>query len=164
MTVITLGDAMASPSAVTQVTANKSERENATEVLAFFASHGTNVKIVAKDGSSLKLSRALTEVLESAADLVERTGQVHLDNAESQWLSPNDAAALLGISRPTVLKMIDEGLMQAENVPGSSAHRRLLRSSVESFKVERDVFHGQMNKAAEQAIKTGLFSRAARKH
>lgn len=154
---------MASQSAVTQITANKGERENAAELLAFFASHGTNVKIVAKDGSSLNLSRALTEVLESAADLVERTGQVHLDNAESQWLSPNDAAALLGISRPTVLKMIDEGLMQAENVPGSSAHRRLLRSSVESFKVERDAFHGQMDRAAEQAIKIGLFSRAARK-
>ena len=97
-------------------------------------------------------------------DIVERTGQVHLDNAESQWLSPNDAAALLGISRPTVLKMIDEGLMQAENVPGSSAHRRLLRSSVESFKVESDAFHGKMNRAAEQARKTGLFSRSARKH
>lgn len=155
---------MASESAVTQVTANEHERENAAELLAFLASHrGANIKILAGDGSSLSLSLPLRKVLERAADIVERTGRVHLDNAEDKWLSPNDAAVLLGISRPTVLKMIDEGILRAEKVPGSKVHRRLERASVETFKVDSERFHGQMNAAAEQARKTGLFSRLPKK-
>lgn len=57
-------------------------------------------------------------------------------DASSETLTQNEAADLIGISRPTLLTLVDERVRAAANVPGIS-HRRLHRLEVETFRDSR---------------------------
>ena len=83
-------------------------------------------------------------------------------DASSETLTPNEAADLIGISRPTLLKLIDEGVLTATNVPRSS-HRRLDRLEVEAFRDSRLEMQSGLNAAAAEARATRLITRLPRK-
>lgn len=50
------------------------------------------------------------------------------DLTQSEWISPAEAAALLGVSTKTLLRIAVSG--DVENIKLPSGHRRYLKSSV----------------------------------
>jgi len=73
--------------------------------------------------------RLVIEVLDAAA----RGRAVHVRPLEDM-LSTQEAADILNVSRPTLVKMLDDGLIEHER-PG--VHRRVHRSALEAFLAER---------------------------
>ncbi len=56
-------------------------------------------------------------------------------------LSPAEAAELLGLSRPFVVRLLDQGEIPSEHLP-RSRHRRILLSDVLAFQARRSFVAG----------------------
>lgn len=121
--------------------------------------HG-QVRISDENGISHVLPLEFVAVLLAAAGEFKQGHAIDLVSAAGDTLTPAETAAMLGVSRPTVLKLIQDGTLAADTVPGSS-HRRLPRRAVEEFRDQRLALQEQLAEAAGQAGATGLFSRRA---
>lgn len=94
------------------------DRSKARQVLETLRSHP---RITTEDGRPLDLpapvAEALAEILEAAAD-----GEQALVLRSPEDLTTEQAAAVLGVSRPTVIRMVESGKLPARMV---GTHRRL---------------------------------------
>lgn len=99
------------------------DRDRAREVLGLLGAHP---RITTQDGTALDLpapvAEALAEILEAAAD-----GERALVLRSRQTLTTEQAAAVLGVSRPTIVRMVETGRLPAHMV---GTHRRLALSDV----------------------------------
>lgn len=131
------------------------QEELARSVLAFVNAH-PDARLSAPDGSTQDVPEFLLVGLGALAESLGSGRGVDLLDAEADSLTPAEAATLIGISRPTVLKLIDEGVLTATNVPGST-HRRLPRVEVEDFRARRLALQQELVEAADDARESGLF-------
>lgn len=136
-------------------------QEDMTELVDVLRNN-SRVRLVAQDGTERVLPASLTDLLCRASEILSQGHDVDVLDASSDTLTPNEAADLIGISRPTLLKLIDEGVLTATRVPGSS-HRRLSHSEVITFRDSRLSMQEQLNTSASSAQATGLFTRRPRK-
>lgn len=99
------------------------DRDRAREVLRALGAHP---RITTEDGTVLDLptpvAEALAEILEAAAD-----GERALVLRSPEDLTTEQAAAVLGVSRPTVVRLVESGKLRARMV---GTHRRLSLSDV----------------------------------
>ncbi len=65
---------------------------------------------------------------------IEQARLVELTIDEQKLLSPRDAAHLLGVSRPMVIRWINEGLLEDRR---TGAHHKIPIASVNALKLER---------------------------
>lgn len=97
---------------------NTEDRNRAREMLRALGAHP---RITTEDGTVLDLpasvAEALAEVLEAAAE-----GERALVLRSPDDLTTEQAAAVLGVSRPTVVRLIEAGKLPARMV---GTHRRL---------------------------------------
>ena len=147
--------------AVSRIEASPAVRADIVEMLSLLES-GSRVRLVSDDGIERALPPQMKVVLRRAGEIMGQGHDVDVLDASSDTLTPNEAADLIGISRPTLLKLVDEGELTATNVPGSS-HRRLDRLEVEAFRDSRLQMQSGLNAAAAEARATGLFTRMPRK-
>lgn len=115
---------------------------------------GHQVTLTARDGTLVELptavAQALTEVLEAAAD-----GERALVLRASQELTTVQAGAVLGVSRPTVVRLIDAGKLSARQV---GAHRRLSLGEVIAYREASAARRGAaLDRMARQAEDLGLY-------
>ena len=147
--------------AVSRIEASPAVRADIVEMLSLLES-GSRVRLVSDDGIERALPPQMKVVLRRAGEIMGQGHDVDVLDASSDTLTPNEAADLIGISRPTLLKLVDEGELTATNVPGSS-HRRLDRLEVEAFRDSRLQMQSGLNAAAAEARATGLFTLLPRK-
>ena len=87
---------------------------------------GAHARVTAEDGTVLDLPdavlQALTEVLDAAAH-----GESALVVREPNDLTTQQAAQILGVSRPTVVRLIESGKLRAHMV---GTHRRVTLTDV----------------------------------
>lgn len=115
---------------------------------------GGRPRITTDDGTVLELPEsvadALAEVLEAAAD-----GERPLVLRSPDNLTTEQAAAVLGVSRPTIVRMIEDGKLPARMV---GTHRRLALGDVLAYrelstKRRRDA----LDEMTRQAEELGLY-------
>lgn len=103
------------------------DRERARELLRAL---GPRPRITTDDGTVLDLpapvAEALAELLEAAAD-----GQPALVLRSPDNLTTEQAAAVLGVSRPTVVRLVEAGKLPARMV---GTHRRLTLGDVLAYR------------------------------
>lgn len=99
------------------------DRDRAREMLRALGAHP---RITTEDGTVLDLpgpvAEALAEILEAVAD-----GEQALVLRSPEDLTTEQAAAVLGVSRPTVVRLVESGKLRARMV---GTHRRLSLSDV----------------------------------
>lgn len=127
------------------------DRDRARRVLGAL-DHGA--KIVTSDGARIELPEAAVAAL---ADVLEATaaGDDAIVVRTPDEISTEQAAAVLGVSRPTVVRMIDSGRLPAHMV---GTHRRvqlrdLLALRDETVKRRR----AALDRMAEDAEELGLY-------
>ena len=102
---------------------------------------------------NVSLSRETAELLARVIDARGRGQQVILTRGDVE-VTPNEAAELLGMSRPQVRKLMDKGLLDFRKV---GAHHRIRLSSVQSFlDTERSRRKASLEKLAEVQNELGL--------
>lgn len=103
------------------------ERDRVREVLGYL---GVHPRVTMEDGTTIDLpepvAEALVEVLEVAAD-----GERPLVLRSPDDLTTEQAAAVLGVSRPTVVRLIEAGKLPARMV---GTHRRLVLGDVVAYR------------------------------
>ena len=103
------------------------DRERARDALGRL---GPRPRLTTEDGTVVDLpepvTEALTEMLQAAAD-----GERVLVLRASQRLTTEQAAAVLGVSRPTVVRLVDTGKLHARMV---GTHRRLALADVLAYR------------------------------
>ena len=87
------------------------------------------------DGSIVGLSESLLRILQTSAGELAEGHSVTLLSSEVA-LSPAEAADLLGLSRPFVVRLLDDGTIPSQQLP-QSRHRKVLLSDVLSFQERR---------------------------
>lgn len=123
-------------SSAVRVEPKKAERESAAQVARAVGSRRSSLMLQLPDGTTVPLPRALVEVLRASADELADGHAVTVLPSEVA-LSPAEAAELLGLSRPFVVRLLDEGEIPSERLP-RSRHRRVLLSDVLAFQARRD--------------------------
>ena len=94
---------------------------------------GPGWTVTGADGTRFDLPAELAEVVGLAAAALAEGRPVTLSSHEPV-LSTQEAADLLGVSRPTLVRLLDQGVLPYDQ-PGS--HRRLLLRDVLAFRQER---------------------------
>lgn len=123
-------------SSAVRVEPKKAERESAAQVARAVGSRRSSLMLQLPDGTAVPLPRALVEVLRASADELADGHAVTVLPSEVA-LSPAEVAELLGLSRPFVVRLLDEGEIPSERLP-RSRHRRVLLSDVLAFQARRD--------------------------
>ena len=106
------------------------------------------------DGSSVPLPCALVDVLRASADELADGHAVTVLPSEVA-LTPAEAAELLGLSRPFVVRLLDEGEIPSERLP-RSRHRRVLLSDVLNFQAQREKRRTGRQRVAEAVEEADL--------
>ncbi|MEX2294616.1 MAG: helix-turn-helix domain-containing protein [Acidimicrobiales bacterium] len=127
------------------------DRDRAREMLRAL---GANPRITTEDGTVLDLpasvAEALAEILEAAAD-----GERALVLRSPEDLTTEQAAAVLGVSRPTVVRLVESGKLPARMV---GTHRRLSLGDVLAHREASAKRRGEaLDEMAREAEELGLY-------
>lgn len=123
-------------SSAVRIEPKKADRESAALVARAVGTRRQSLVLQLPDGTSVPLPRALVEVLRASADEMADGHAVTVLPSEVA-LSPAEAAELLGLSRPFVVRLLDQGEIPSERLP-RSRHRRVMLSDVLAFQARRD--------------------------
>lgn len=119
------------------VSATPSDTESLARVRSFIESHDTPPSRFYLSGADehdrIALTEELHDVLKQVVQALSR-GQSISVLTRDQEISTQQAAEILGISRPTVVRLIDDGALPA-HVPGS-VRRRLRLADVLAYREE----------------------------
>lgn len=106
------------------------------------------------DGTTIPLPHSLVEILRaSAGELAEGHAVTVLPSDVA--LSPAEAAQLLGLSRPFVVRLLDEGEIASVRLP-HSRHRRIMLADILAFQARRERRREGRKRIAAVVEDTGL--------
>ena len=87
------------------------------------------------DGSTVDLSESLIQILQASAVELARGRSVTVVSSEVA-LSPAETADLLGLSRPFLVRLLDDGAIPSHSLP-QSRRRKVVLSDVVAFQERR---------------------------
>ena len=114
--------------------------------------------ITGPDGEQLMLPPELFEVLRDVVAAMAN-GQAVTIAPVHQLLTTQEAADLLGVSRPTLVKLLESGQIPFEQ-PGR--HRRVRLADVLAYRAERSVqIRESLDRMVEIADESGMYDKTA---
>ena len=139
--------------AATRVEPGPDDQERAAAVSRCVA-NVDRLAIVLPDGREIELPEALVSVLRATADELS-AGHAVTVLASEVLLSPAEVGELLGLSRPFIVRLLDEGQLPAEHLP-DSRHRVVRLADVLEFQARRERRRTGRRRIAEIAENEGL--------
>lgn len=112
------------------------------------------VALLLDDGAVVPLSPGLMAVLRAAIGELAEGHAVTVLPSETE-LTPAEAAELLGLSRPFVVRLLDGGEIPSRHLP-NSRHRRVKLSDVLAFQTRRDRRRAGRQRIGELVDAAGL--------
>jgi excisionase family DNA binding protein len=141
-------------SGAVRVEPEHADRDSAAKVAHAVGSGHSAVMLQLPDGSAVPLPRALVEILRASAEELAEGRAVTVLPSEVV-LSPAEVAELLGLSRPFVVRLLDEGEIPSERLP-RSRHRRVSLSDVLTFEARRQRRREGRRRIASAVEEAGL--------
>jgi excisionase family DNA binding protein len=140
---------------VVQIEAAGEQARSAGVVVEAMGGEGTDGVVLSfPDGRTVALPAALVDVVRATAGELANGHTVTVLPAETV-LTPAEAGQLLGLSRPFVVRLLDEGEIPSERLP-RSRHRRVRLSDVLAFNARRDQRREGRRRIAETLSDAGL--------
>jgi excisionase family DNA binding protein len=109
--------------------------------------------VTAPDGSDVAIPVAAGRMLISILEELAQGHTVALTSREEE-VSTREAAELLGVSRPHVVKLVDSGLIPHRM---AGTHRRILLQDVLAYKRRQDQAHAALDELARESQDSGLY-------
>ena len=121
----------------------------------FLDLHTEPALLLGPDGEQVSLPEEIYRVLVKVVEDM-REGKVITLVPRTQRMTTQEAADFLGISRPTLVKLLEEGRIPYEK-PGR--HRRILFSDLLAYlERQRDERRAALDRMTEDASEAGLYS------
>ncbi|WP_181696696.1 helix-turn-helix domain-containing protein [Nocardia sp. GTS18] len=122
----------------------------------FLEQHTETAALLGPDGEQIPLPAEVYEVLVQVVGAMRKRRAVTIAPVE-QRLTTQQAADLLGISRPTLIKLLEAGKLPCDK-PSGSRHRRLLLSDVLEYQQRRRAERsGVLDQLVSDAEDDGLY-------
>lgn len=126
------------------------------ELGRFLKSHSAPAVLVGPDGEQTPLPFPVYEVLRQVVTAMEKGASVSVEPIDRQ-LTTQQAASLLGVSRSTLVRLLDEHELPFERL-GESRHRRLRLQDVLAYRERKRVERrGRLDELTRQAAEDGLY-------
>lgn len=109
-----------------------SDLEGMLDLSRFLEQVTSDAVLVGPDGEQVDLPKAVFDILKAVADAMQE-GKAITVAPVSQQLTTQQAADFLGISRPTFVKLLEEGRIPFER-PGAGRHRKVRLDDVLNHK------------------------------
>ncbi|GGC79807.1 hypothetical protein GCM10011512_03060 [Tersicoccus solisilvae] len=130
--------------------------EEMLELARFLENHATPAVLLGPDGEQIPLPLAAYELLREVVSAMERGASVSVEPIDRQ-LTTQEAAGLLGVSRNTLIRLLDEHELPYERL-GQSRHRRLRLRDVLAYRDrKRTDRRGRLDELTRQASEDGLY-------
>jgi excisionase family DNA binding protein len=123
------------------------EDHDVVEVVNQAVASATHVIVRRDGGEEIELPEALIKILRASAQELSAGRSVTVLASETV-LTPAEAAELLGLSRPFVARLLDEGRIPSENLPGST-HRVVRLADLLAFQAQRERRRAGTDRLAE---------------
>ena len=121
---------------------------------AFLAGHHGQAVLSAPDGSRTEVPAEVVTLMEHAVDALSEGVAVTV-TAVPQRLTTTQAAELLGVSRPTLVRMLEDNKLPYEQV---NVHRSLRLSDVLAYKQRQaDERRAVLDDMTREAVAHGLY-------
>ena len=128
------------------------------ELAKFLQLHDTSAALVSPDGATVPLPPEVFEVLTRVVAAMKAGKAITLAPV-SQRLTTSQAAQMLGISRPTLVKLLDEHEIPYEQ-PGR--HRRVRLDDMLAYRSRRSFERRSLlDEMTRQAVQDGLYDTTA---
>ncbi len=126
------------------------------ELARFLENHSAPAILLGPDGEQIPLPMAAYEVLKQIVSAMERGASVSVEPIDRQ-LTTQQAADLLGVSRNTLVRLLDEHELPFERL-GVSRHRRLRLHDVLAYRErKRTDRRSRLDEMTHQATEDGLY-------
>ncbi|WP_314324001.1 helix-turn-helix domain-containing protein [Paenarthrobacter ilicis] len=123
----------------TEVTTTEQQTAQAREVAALFRrdpnAEGSRVAVESKNGEALAVPPELSSLVRQVIEVISRGGTVTIGSLPKE-VTTTTAAKMIGVSRPTLMQLINNGDLPAHKV---GSHSRILTDDVQSYKARRDL-------------------------
>jgi len=117
---------------------------------------GGPTSLVGPTGDQVALPAAMTEVLAFVLETMQHQQAVVL-MPEDQALTTNQAAAILGVSRPYLVRLLDEGKIPSRR---AGTHRRVGLADLRAYQAQRDLARRRTLDALTVALdEAGVYDR-----
>lgn len=128
------------------------------DLACFIENRAEPVLLVGLDGEQIRLPREVYRVLRLAVDAM-RQGKATLVAPQSLLLTTQEAADLLGVSRPTVVKLLEGGAIPFEQ---PNRHRRVRLQDVLDYRSRRHAAQrAALDQLTEETSALGLYESSA---
>jgi excisionase family DNA binding protein len=112
------------------------EDHNVVAIISRAVAKVTHLAVRLPNGEVVELPEALIKILQVSSEELSAGRSVTL-LASEDLLTPTQVGELLGLSRPFVSRLLDQGQIPSENLPGSK-HRMVRLADVLAFQALRD--------------------------
>ncbi|MFL5702020.1 MAG: helix-turn-helix domain-containing protein [Ktedonobacteraceae bacterium] len=116
------------------IMANENERPALTQIRGALADRNQVPKLVGSDGQYIELPQSIFEVLRQIVSHM-MSGRAIFIVPETKTLTTQEAADVLGVSRPYLIKLLDQHKMPYTRL---GLHRRILFSDLMRYREQRD--------------------------
>lgn len=122
----------------------------------FMDAHEQPAALLGPDGEQIPLPLEVYEVLRQVVRAMEQGASVSVEPVERR-LTTQQAAELLGVSRNTVVRLLDDGELPYQRL-GDTRHRRLRLRDVLIYRERKRLDRRQgLDEATGQAVEDGLY-------
>jgi excisionase family DNA binding protein len=113
--------------------------------------------VLVVDGEQIEIPEAVLRVLLHAVHEQAAGHRIRIISPDSDdELTPNQAAAYLGISRPLLVKLLNDGTIPARTLPGSR-HRRIAVADLEAYHTHKTRRRRRLAAAMQDVAETNLY-------
>jgi excisionase family DNA binding protein len=139
----------------TRVEPDGDQAGSAGDVVDAFASQSSQGVVLSfPDGRTVALPASLVDLVRASARELAEGHAIAVLPADAV-LTPAEVGELLGLSRPFITRLLDDGEMPSERLPGSR-HRRVRLADVLAFAERRDRRRDGRRQIAEIVTDEGL--------
>lgn len=126
------------------------------ELARFLKNHSAPAALLGPDGEQIPLPMAAYKVLRQVVGAMERGASISVEPIDRQ-LTTQQAADLLGVSRHTLVRLLDEHELPFERL-GESRHRRLRLHDVLAYRErKRTDRRSRLDELTRQGAEDGLY-------
>ena len=138
---------------ILEIDPDSEEVRRSSSLLSKLSQPGVRIFLCTESGEELEVPYPFDAMLRLTADELSEGHEVLLMRAEEE-LTPAAVAKILGLSRPYVIRLLDEGVIAFTRKPNSD-HRLIRREDLLAYMEKRSRRRAGVNRVVETAIDAG---------